>query len=51
MDTPAEAGYARCRTTEGTSGEQTVTEAEWLACTDPVTMMEFLLGRSHDGIP
>jgi hypothetical protein len=31
--------------TEGTSGEKTVTEAEWLACTDPIEMIEFLRGN------
>ena len=42
MDTPAEAGYAASWTTEGTSGENTVTEAEWLECTEPEKMLEFL---------
>jgi hypothetical protein len=47
VDTPAVAGYAASRTTEGTSGEKTVTEAEWLACTDPRKMLEFLRGSSN----
>ena len=38
MDTRAEAGYAASGTTESTSGETTVTEAEWLACTEPAEM-------------
>src|SRR6516225_1318251 len=42
MDTRAGAGYAASWTTEGTSGEKTVTEAEWLACTAPQKMLEFL---------
>jgi hypothetical protein len=46
MDTRAEAGYAPCWTTEGISGEKTVTEAEWLDCTDPQKMLDFLLGRT-----
>ena len=42
MDTRAEAGYAAIWTTEGTSGEKTVTEAKWLACTDPTPMWDCL---------
>jgi hypothetical protein len=34
--------------TEGTSGEKTVTEAEWLACTDPTPMLEFLRGGASE---
>ena len=34
MDRRAVAGYAASWTTEGTSGEKTVTEAEWLDCAD-----------------
>lgn len=34
--------------TEGTSGETTVTEAEWLACSDMNRMFEFLSGRTSD---
>jgi hypothetical protein len=30
------------------SGEKTVTEAEWLACTDPQKMLEFLRGKASD---
>jgi hypothetical protein len=41
MDTRAGAGYARSWTTEGTSGVKTVTEAEWLDCTDPEKMLIF----------
>src|SRR5262245_49584362 len=48
MDTRAGAGYAASWTTEGTSGEKTVTESEWLACTDPVVMLEFLRGKISD---
>jgi hypothetical protein len=42
MDTRAGAGYAASWTTEGTSGEKTVTEAEWMKCTEPEKMLEFL---------
>ena len=42
MDTRAGAGYAASWTTEGTSGEKTVTEQEWLACTDPKLMLGYL---------
>ena len=35
-------GYAANWRTECTSGEKTVTEAEWLACTDPAPMLAFL---------
>jgi hypothetical protein len=48
MDTRPGAGYAASWTTEGTSGEKTVTEAEWLACTDPVGMLDFLRGKIAD---
>jgi hypothetical protein len=44
----AKSGYAVRWTTEGTSGETTVTEAEWLACTDPVAMLEFLRDKASD---
>jgi hypothetical protein len=40
MDTQAEAGYAASWTIKGTCGEKTVTEAEWLACTDPTKLMK-----------
>jgi hypothetical protein len=48
MDTRAEVGYAASWTTEGTSGETTVTEAEWLACTDPEKMLEYLRGKASE---
>ena len=48
MDTRAEPGYAANWTTEGTSGGTTVTEAKWLACTDPQPMLTFLKGRASD---
>ncbi|HEY7308375.1 MAG TPA: hypothetical protein VH643_03330 [Gemmataceae bacterium] len=38
MDTRAGTGYAASATTEGTSGEKTVTEAEWLACGEAVRL-------------
>src|SRR6516162_5253590 len=44
MDTRAGADYAACGRTEGTSGETPMTEAEWLACTDPRSMLAFLRG-------
>jgi hypothetical protein len=34
MDTRAGAGYAASWATEGTSGDKTVTETEWLASGD-----------------
>ena len=43
MDRLAWAGYAASWTTEGTSGEKTVTEAEWLACRDPTPMLDEVL--------
>jgi hypothetical protein len=46
VDRRAEAGYAANWTTEGTSGEKTVTEVEWLACTGPDKMLEFLTGKA-----
>jgi hypothetical protein len=42
MDMRAEASYAARWKTEGTSGEKTVTEAEWLGCTDPKLMLIYL---------
>jgi len=53
VDTRAEAGYARFRTTEGTSGEKTVTEHAWLNCTEPGKMLSMLKylrmsGRASD---
>jgi hypothetical protein len=48
MDTPAGAGYAASWTTEGTSGEKTVTEAEWLTATDPEEMLGFLQDKTSD---
>jgi hypothetical protein len=48
MDTRAGADYAASWTTEGTRGGKTVTEAEWLACNDPVAMLEFLWGKTSD---
>jgi hypothetical protein len=34
--------------TRDTSGEKTVTESEWLACTDPTPMLEFLRGKASE---
>jgi hypothetical protein len=48
MDTPAKEGYAARWTIEGISGEKTVTEAEWMACTDPTPMLEFLQGKASE---
>ncbi|HEY7314823.1 MAG TPA: hypothetical protein VH643_36090 [Gemmataceae bacterium] len=48
MDMRAGAGYAANWTTEGTSGEKTVTEAEWLACTDPLLMLKSLRRKSSE---
>jgi hypothetical protein len=48
VDTQAEPDYAARWTSEGTSGEKTVTEAEWLACTDPKPMLEFLRGKASE---
>jgi hypothetical protein len=48
MDTEAEAGYAARWTIEGTSGEKTVTEAEWVACNEPEKMLEFLRHKMSD---
>src|SRR5262249_60172550 len=48
MDTRAVVGYAARWTIEGTRGEKTVTEAEWLACDDPTAMLEFLHGKASD---
>jgi hypothetical protein len=48
MDMRAWAGYAASWTTEGTSGVKTVTEAEWLACTDLYIMLAFLGDKVSD---
>jgi hypothetical protein len=48
MDTRAEADYAACGRTEGATGETIVTEAEWLNCTNPQPMLEFLRGKASD---
>ena len=48
MDRRTDEGYAASCTTEGTSGETTVTETEWLACTEPQKMLEFLRGKVSD---
>ena len=48
MDMRAEAGYAASATIEGTSGEKTVTEAEWLACDDPWPMLWSLGGLASE---
>lgn len=50
MDTRAGAGYAARWTTEGTSGVKTVTEAEWLASTDPQLMLTILEPWAADGV-
>lgn len=42
MDTRAEAGYAASWTIEDTSGETTVTEAEWLACLKLERLIKYL---------
>jgi hypothetical protein len=44
MDRRARAGYAASWTTEGISGETTVTEAEWLVSPDPLRLMNHLGG-------
>jgi hypothetical protein len=49
MDMPAEASYFanwRPWTDRGAEGEMTVTEAEWLACTDPRPMLAFLRSKA-----
>jgi hypothetical protein len=43
MDMRATASYAASWTTEGTSGETTLTEQEWLTCTDPQLMLDEVL--------
>jgi hypothetical protein len=48
MDTRAGAGYAASWTTEGMSGETTVTEAEWLGCTDPDSILGFIQKRGSE---
>jgi hypothetical protein len=48
VDRRAGAGYAARWTTEGTSGEKTVTEAEWWACTDPEKILKFLEGNASE---
>jgi hypothetical protein len=42
MDTWAGAGYAASWPTEGTSGESTVTEAEWMTATEVPVLLQFL---------
>jgi hypothetical protein len=42
MDTRAEAGYAASWTTEGMSGETTVTEQEWMECNRMKPMLAYL---------
>lgn len=46
MDTRSEAGYAASWITASTSGETTVTEAEWLNCIDPGPMLDCLRGKA-----
>src|SRR6185437_924225 len=48
MDRRAEAGYAARWTTEGNSGEKTVTEAEWLECKNRWVMLNFLKGKASE---
>jgi hypothetical protein len=48
VDTRAGTGYAASWTTEGTSGETTVTEEEWLTSTDPQAMLAFFLGKTSE---
>jgi hypothetical protein len=48
MDTRPGSGYAASWTTEGVSGETTVTEAEWLTCTDPRPMLSFARNKASD---
>jgi hypothetical protein len=48
VDTRFGAGYAARWTSEGISGEKTVTEAEWLGCTDPAPMLKFLHGKASE---
>jgi hypothetical protein len=48
MDTRAGAGYAASWTTEGMSGEKTMTEAEWLVSTDLWKMWELLSDRASE---
>jgi hypothetical protein len=47
MDTRVGAGYAASWMFEGMSGETTVTEAEWLACTH-AAMLNYLEGRTSE---
>jgi hypothetical protein len=47
MDTPTQAGYAARGRTAGAREGNTVTEAEWLACTDPKPMLRFLIGTDY----
>jgi hypothetical protein len=48
MDRRARAGYAAPWTTEDTSGEKTVTEAEWLACNETDGMLRFIHWEASD---
>ncbi len=48
MDTRGRVNYSACWMTEGTSGEKIVTETEWLGCTDPQKMLEFLRGKASE---
>ena len=48
VDRRAEAGYAASWTTEGTSGEKTVIEAQWLKGADPQRLLVSLGKRASD---
>jgi hypothetical protein len=48
MDTRARTRYAASWAIEGISGAKTVTEAEWLKCTDAAAMLHYLQGKTSD---
>ena len=48
VDTPAGAAYPREQGRGTRGGGRIMTEQEWMACTDPMPMLNFLRGRASN---